>query len=156
MAIPDLWVMWVGIFLKNGDKIHKNLTFWYDMSNQHLYAQVIDDTKQHTMKSTLTSEICEAINDTACPSIVKVCKSMRATFPLPPSTKWIHHHQLFLDCILWPLLKSKSWVDLVGWFCGGHGPHLVVLMGVWWQHPSEIHNQFILCPKNYDSTIVLL
>ncbi|KAG0562259.1 hypothetical protein M758_9G160900 [Ceratodon purpureus] len=40
-------------------------------SNQHLYAQVIDDTKQHTLAaaSTLTKEIREAIEDTAGPTI---------------------------------------------------------------------------------------
>ncbi|XP_024388120.1 uncharacterized protein [Physcomitrium patens] len=40
-------------------------------TNQHLYAQVIDDTKQHTLAaaSTLTKEIRESIEDTAGPTI---------------------------------------------------------------------------------------
>ncbi|XP_024369260.1 uncharacterized protein [Physcomitrium patens] len=40
-------------------------------TNQDLYAQVIDDTKQHTLAtaSTLTKEIREAIEDTAGPTI---------------------------------------------------------------------------------------
>ena len=41
-----------------------------------------------------------------------------ASFPLPLSTKWIHHRQLFLGCRLWPVLKSTSQVDFVG---SGHG-----------------------------------
>jgi large subunit ribosomal protein L18 len=46
-------------------------------SNQHLYAQVIDDTKQHTLAaaSTLTKEIREAIEDTAGPTIVSAFPS---------------------------------------------------------------------------------
>lgn len=43
-------------------------------SNQHLYAQVIDDTKQQTLAaaSTLTKEIKEAIEMSAGPTIVSV------------------------------------------------------------------------------------
>jgi hypothetical protein len=26
------------------------------------------------------------------------------------------------------------------WFGSDHGPHLVALKGVWWEHPLEIHN----------------
>jgi hypothetical protein len=44
---------------------------------------------------------------------LKVCKPMSATFPLPTSTIWTHHHQLFLDCRLWPLLKSTLWTNFV-------------------------------------------
>jgi hypothetical protein len=66
----------------------------------------------------------------------KVCKPMGATFSLPPSTKWTHHHQLFLHC----KTMVTAEIYIMGWFCGGHGPYLVALMGVWWQHPLEIHN----------------
>ena len=43
-------------------------------SNQHLYAQVIDDTKQQTLAaaSTLTKEIKEAIEMSSGPTIVSV------------------------------------------------------------------------------------
>jgi len=43
-------------------------------SNQHVYAQVIDDTKQHTLAaaSTLSKEIREAVEDTAGPTIVSL------------------------------------------------------------------------------------
>jgi hypothetical protein len=43
----------------------------------------------------------------------KVCKPMSATFPLSPSTKWTYHHQLFLDCMQWSLVKSTSWADFM-------------------------------------------
>jgi hypothetical protein len=46
-------------------------------------------------------------------SWIKYASPMNATFPLPPSTKQTHHRQLFLDCTLWPLLKSTSWIDFV-------------------------------------------
>jgi len=54
-------------------------------SNQHLYVQVIDDTKQHTLAaaSTLTKEIREAIEETAGPTIVSFV-SILATYSINP------------------------------------------------------------------------
>jgi hypothetical protein len=43
-------------------------------------------------------------------------------------------------------------IYIVGWFCGGHGPHPSGTHGGLWHHPLEIHS----LSKNYDSTTILL
>jgi hypothetical protein len=44
----------------------------------------------------------------------------------PPSTKWIHHYQLFRRL----LAMATAEIHIMGSFCGGHGPHLAAFMGV--------------------------
>lgn len=65
-------------------------------SNQHLYAQVIDDTKQHTLAaaSTLSKEIREAIEDTAGPTIVSLF-TVTSAFGLV--VRFRHHLSMVLD-----------------------------------------------------------
>ena len=89
---------------------------------------------------------CEALCNFGMGKIVDTrCVSLWA--PLLPFTKWIHHRQLFPTL----LAMATSEIFNLRWFCGQilwwFSSHLITLMGVWWQHPLEIHNQVILCPN---------